>query len=109
MIKIFYDHLVLIEEVVSEIEAWPIEEKEKGELISLVDQTLHQHTLDVILTHLPQDKHAHFLSRFKEAPHDPALLTFLKTEITIDIETEIRKRAQTVKKEILAEIKKAKK
>ncbi|KKR33732.1 MAG: hypothetical protein UT63_C0012G0011 [Candidatus Gottesmanbacteria bacterium GW2011_GWC2_39_8] len=108
MAKIFYDNLVMLEEVVTEIDIHDLTTKERAELILLVDQIIHQHTLDVILTHLPKEKHPHFLSKFTKAPHDSQLLTYLKTETTVDIELEITNRAKEVKKEIIEEIRKAK-
>lgn len=108
MTKTFYDHLTVIEEVLSELNNYSIDPLEKAELIDLIDQNLHNHTLDIILTHLPEDKHETFLHSFKTAPHDPALLAFLKQEIKTDIESAIKVQARKIKQEILAEIKKAK-
>jgi len=109
MAKIFYDHLVLIEEIIAEIDAHNLDPKKRQELIALVDQTLHHHILDVILTHLPHHHHEAFLTRFHQAPHDFGLLTFLKEHTDGDIEKEILKKANSVKKDILSEIKKARK
>ncbi len=49
MAKIFYDHLVMMEEIIVVIDQHDLSPKERQELISLVDQTLHHHILDVIL------------------------------------------------------------
>ena len=108
MSKVFYDHLILIPEVLSELDKYVSDPEEKTELIDLINQSLHHHTLDIILTHLSQDKHEQFLTRLKATPHDPSLLAFLKKEIKSDIESTIKVQAQLIKKEILAEIKKAK-
>lgn len=76
--KIFYDHLVSIGEVITEIESLEIEESEKEELARLVDETAHHEMVDVILTHLPEEYHEEFLERFHAKPHDPTLLEYLK-------------------------------
>ncbi len=102
--KIFYDHLIVREEIIRELEGYEMQAVERDELIQLVDETLHHHTLDVILTHLPKEKHREFLEKFHKAPHDQALLDYLKTETGIDIEGEIKKRAADTKKELLEEI-----
>ena len=109
MAKIFYDHLVMREEIVKELDRYEIAVEERDELVQLVDETLHHHVLDVILTHLPKEKHQEFLTKFHDAPHDGKLLEYLRTETQIDIEEEIRKKAKTTKKELLAEIKRARK
>jgi len=108
MAKIFYDHLIKIEEVTVELDNYELTLEEREEFISLIDETLHNHTLNVILSHLPQQHHENFLSMFHKEPHKPELLDFLKKETLVDIEEKIRGEAEIVKKEILAEIKKAK-
>ena len=107
--KHFYDHLILIEEVIGQIDLHDLTAEERDELVQLVDQTLHHHALDTILTHLPKDKHEHFLSRYHHDPADHQLLNWLKSEIKADIEAAIKVQAAKIKKEILAEIKKARK
>ena len=104
---IFYDHLVLIEEVTSELDLFDIDPEEKTEIIDLIDQTLHHHTLNVILDHLPKEHHQEFMAGFHAAPHNKELLSFLKAHTTVDIEAEIKKIATKVKKDILSDIKKS--
>src|SRR5574340_239083 len=105
--KLFYDHLIVREEIVAELDNVSVEEKE--ELLQLIEEHLDHRILNVILTHLPFEKHEHFLTSFHQAPHDKKLLDFLKKEVKADIEKEIREEGERVKKEILAEIKRAKK
>ncbi len=100
--KIFYDHLIVIEEITAVLDSRGLTVKERQEILSLTDQTLHHHVLNVILTHLPREHHKSFLTRFHQAPHDETLLTFLKEKVTVDIEKEIVNEAQKVKKEIIA-------
>lgn len=110
MNSLFYDHLIGFEEVVSVINEHKLSPKKRQELLELIDNTMHHHILDEILTHLPYEKHKTFLDHLTRDPHDPGILLFLKQEIVvIDIEKAIKKRAKGVKKELLAEIKKAKK
>ncbi|HUW24774.1 MAG TPA: hypothetical protein VMW04_04075 [Patescibacteria group bacterium] len=107
MSKIFYDHLIKIEEVIVELEGHQLEDGEKEELISLIDDTFHHQTLNLILSHLSSGQQENFLTRFNEAPYDPDLLNFLKETITDDVEEMIKKEAEKIKKEILSDIKKS--
>lgn len=108
MAKTFLDHLIVLEEVTSELDVYDLPAAEREEILGLVHHTTHQHLLNVILNHLPQEHHEKFLSNYAAAPHDPELLAFLKREIKADIESEIRLQAAKIKSEILAEIKKSK-
>ncbi len=106
MAKIFYDHLIYIDEVVAELDKHKISVEERQELIELTDQTLHHEALNIILKNLPIEKHEEFLSMFHKSPGDSKLLDFLKTDVA-DIEDKIRETAIQVKKDLLAEIKRA--
>lgn len=105
----FYDHLIVLEEVTSELGLYDLPEEDRAEILSLIHHTTHQHLLNVILNHLPQEHHENFLTKFQSTPADPELLAFLKKEIKADIESEIRIQAKKIKAEILSEIKKSRK
>lgn len=107
MSKIFYDHLVGLKEISIELKGYSLQSEEYEELVKIADETLHHHVLNIILTHLPKEKHQFFLETFHTTPHDEKLLEFLKKEATPEIEKAIKKEAQKVKKEILSEIKRA--
>lgn len=107
--KLFYDHLVLKEEVIVELDKHKLSIEEREELVLLIDENLHHHVLDTILTHLPAEKHQDFLKKFHSAPHDKKLLEYLKIETQVDIEEKIRSRSKKVKGELLSEINRARK
>lgn len=109
MSKLFFDHLILVDEIASKLDEYNLDPEEHAELLSLIDQTLHHHTLNVIFNLLPAEKHPEFVSLYKDGPADKKLLEYLKKEIKEDVEAEIRKQAERVKKDILLEIHKAKK
>ena len=109
MSKIFYDHLVVRGEVIIELDRYHFSVEEKEELVKIIDETLHHHVLDTILTHLPKEKHPEFLKKFHAVPHDEKLLEYLKIEADIDIEAKIRSRSQKAKKVLFEEIKRSKK
>lgn len=106
MAKIFYDHLVVIEELYTEIDS--LDTKSRREVLDLMDETIHHHILDTILTHLPKEHHEVFLEKFHKEPHNPELLIFLKQYAVVDIEAAIQKKAKKVKKDLLLAIKKSK-
>ena len=108
MSKIFYDHLVYREEIIAELDKHRISIEEREELVQLVDETIHHHVLDAILSNLPKEKHEDFLVRFHNTPFDDRLLDYLKKEIK-DIEKIIQQEAKKIKVELLAEIKRAQK
>lgn len=108
MAKIFYDHLLVTEEITAELDNISLSDEERDELIHLIDETTHHHLLDAILSALPADQHSYFLTQFHQAPHDPKLLSFLKQHAGDQIEEMIRGEAGKLKSELLAEIKAAK-
>lgn len=108
MSKIWYDHLVLHEEITLELDRYEIDAEEKTELVNLVDQILHHHVLNVILSHLPQEHHSVFITGFHQNPGDHQLLDFVKSRVKVDIEAEIKKQADRIKTEILRDIQKSK-
>ncbi len=108
MSKIFYDHLVVREEIVAELDKHKISIEEREELVQLVDENLHHRVLDTILSNLSKEKHEEFLIKFHNTPFNMGLLSYLRGEIT-DIEEKIADVAKKVKSELLSEIKQAKK
>lgn len=106
MTKIFYDHLTITEEIITELDNYRIEKIEREEIIQLVDENVHHRVLDAILKKLPKEKHEEFLTKFSAAPGNIELLDYLRREIT-DIEELITREAKLVKKELLAEIKRS--
>ena len=108
MTKIFYDHLIIIEEVVAVLDAHNLTGAQKQEFLDLIDETMHHHILDTILTHLPREHHEAFLAKFHASPGDRTLMTFLKENISADIEKEILRKASNVKRQILKEIEQSK-
>lgn len=106
MKQIFYDHLVIREDIEVELDRYRLDVNDREEILRLVDETLHAEVLHVILSKLPKEKHRKFLTHFHTNPADPDLLSELKKDIS-DIENEIQTVAAKVKSEILSEIKRA--
>lgn len=106
MSKIFYDHLIVIEEVIAVLDQYKLSNKERQELLALIDETLHHEVLDVILSCLPESLHNEFLTKFHKAPHDPALITYLKEKSDINVELAILGRVNTVKRKLIKHVEK---
>lgn len=104
MKKTFYDHLIIIEDIVFVMDDYKIPKEHQKEMISVIDRTLSTAILDEILTHLPKEHHPHFLKTYAIKPHDKALLTFLKTHAGEQIEIIIFTKAEKTKKNILETI-----
>jgi hypothetical protein len=103
MSKVFYDHLVIREEIDCVLNNYRLDKEEKEELIQIIDQTLHHHILNVVLNHLPKDIHREFIELLNKDPGSDALMDLLKIH-SPEVEFEIKKQAQKVKREILDEI-----
>lgn len=106
MTRVFYDHLVLIQDVILELDVHDLDLEEREELLDLIDQTIHHSMLDLILTHLPSDRHSEFITKFQTAPYDLALLDYLKVYVP-DIDVKITTHAQKIKNDLRSEIHKA--
>lgn len=102
-----FDNITQIEEIVTEIDIHELDSLDRDELIDLIKKIMHHYTLDTVLTHLPQDKHQHFLTKYHEDPANMELLAWLKQEIKADIEKAIAEQSKKIKSEILSEIKRA--
>lgn len=103
MRKVFWDHLIEIEEIKIKIEEFKLSQEEKNKLIHITYETFDMHILETILTHLPKEKHRKFLDHFSKMPYHPKVLDLLKKDVK-DIEEKIKIAGQKIKKEILAEL-----
>ena len=104
MSKVFYDHLVVIDDIVVELDRHEIPPADREQFLKNLDEVLHHHILDTVLLFLPREHHDHFLDRFAREPHHPNILDFLKEKTKVDIEHEIKQTVDYVKKKILKDI-----
>ena len=106
MSKLFYDHLIILTEIETEIKSMAESEEERHELWQIVDEIIHHRVLGCIMDKLPHGYHDEFLERFHKTPHDEILLEYLKEKINEDVEEFIKKEINILEKEILREIRK---
>ena len=109
MSKIFYDHLIILEEVEIELDNLQLDKDERRELEHLIEETIHHRMVGKILTKLPKPHHEEFLKKFASAPHDPSLIHYLNHKIKESVEKHIAKEIESLKKELLTELKGQKK
>ncbi len=100
MSKLFFDHLVVMEQVEVHINRNSASLEEKAELWNLVDGIVQTRIMDVILTKLPSKHHDEFLEKFSNFPHDERLLEYLKEKVE-DIEEEIQKEVKSLESEFV--------
>lgn len=104
MSKLFFDHLIILDEVYAIVNQTANSQEEKEELWGLVDEIIHHRVFDVILGKLPHKHHHEFLEMFQKRPHDESLIDYLKEKIGENIEELIRQEIGSLGAEILAEI-----
>lgn len=101
---LFFDRLLVLDEVDQEIKAKAKTAEEREELWGLVDEIVHHRLMGCVLDRLPAQNRPEFLARFNKAPHDEGLFKFLTEKIGEDIEEFLKKEIGLLKSEILHEI-----
>lgn len=104
MSKLFYDHLVVFEDLEKQIDKVASSKEEKDELWEMVDGLVHHKALDTILSKLPLSLHEEFLDKFHSHPHDEAILDYLKDKVGGAIEDILRQELGNLAFEIIEEI-----
>jgi hypothetical protein len=104
MSKLFYDHLIVIEEIIAVLDAHKLKPKDRAKILELMDATLQNEILDVIFTYLPRANHEEFLEKFHATPHDSRLMQYLKDNSPINMELAILDRANKTKRKFLKEV-----
>jgi hypothetical protein len=109
MSKVFYDHLLFLDEVFVEIETLEIPKSEKKQLKDLIDETAHHQVLTFILDTLPREHHEEFLSRFHTAPFDVTLVVYLAQKSGKNMHQELATLGEKIRKDFKKDLKKHKK
>ncbi|KKQ52477.1 hypothetical protein A2865_03445 [Candidatus Woesebacteria bacterium RIFCSPHIGHO2_01_FULL_39_17] len=105
MSRIFYDHLIILTEVESEVKGVAQTQEDREELWKLIDEIIHHKVLGTILDSLPREYHEEFLEKFHNSPHDERHISYLNEKIGGNIEDVIREEIKLLEKEILEEMK----
>ena len=105
MSKLFYDHLVSLEEVEIEIKKTASSKEEKEELWEVVDGIVRDKVLDKVLAELPREHHDEFLELFYKAPHDEEVIFgFLNAKTGKNLEGKLKEDLKDIETEILKEL-----
>jgi len=106
MKKYFYTHIVDTSALSLELGDMDLTSKERLHLISLIDSSIHQEILNLILSELkPLDKKT-FLTHLSSEDHDK-IWKFLNGKVK-NIEEKIKKTAEDLKRELQKDIKEVK-
>lgn len=100
MSKLFYDHLVILEELEMHINTKATSKDEKEELSKVIDGLIQVRVMDVVLTNLPRKHHEEFLEKFTNFPHDERIMDYLEEKVQ-GIGKEIAKEIKLLEKEIV--------
>lgn len=106
MSKLFYDHLIYLEEVEIEIKRRASSKEEKEELWGLVDEIINHKVLEKVLDKLPRENHEEFLELFHKSPYDTELIFgYLRSKSGDSIEEDLKNDLKNLAKDLLREIK----
>ncbi len=106
MSKVFYDHLIVIGDIIEEIEILQISDSEKDSARKMVDEIVHHQVLDTILMMLPSSFHKEFLARFHECPFALEHLVYLENRTDKNVKAELISTGKKIKRELSRLIKK---
>ncbi|OGM30110.1 hypothetical protein A2801_03865 [Candidatus Woesebacteria bacterium RIFCSPHIGHO2_01_FULL_41_10] len=101
MSRLFYDHLLDLDELETRVKVITKDREEQNEIFRLIDEIVHHRVVGCILNHLPEEHHEKFLVHLSERPHDKQILDFLRDKILEDIEGFIKQEIRTVAIELL--------
>ena len=107
MSKLYYDHLIVLTDLESEINDVELSFEEREELWHIVDEIIHQRILEMLLDELDEKHHEEFLEKHHETPYDEVVIVYLNEKIDDDVEELIKKEADNLQEEILQEIKRS--
>lgn len=102
---IFYSHLIDIDSIIYELDKMELSVLEKKQLLTLIDKSLHNKILDVVLSELSQSDKRAFVTKvtFEE---NEKIWKFLNQKLD-KIEDKIKKAAQDLKEELHQDINRA--
>lgn len=104
--KHFYSHLVETTDITIELAEMDLTPDERVHLLSLVDTNIHSTVVHTVLSSLDKEEKKVFLKNLVENDHDKVWI-HLKTK-SQDIEKELKKTIDNLKKEFLEDIREIK-
>src|SRR3989344_3003364 len=104
MSKLFYDHIIIIDDVHEKMSALQLPSDEYKELVYIIDSIIHHRVVTRILDLLPREVHEIFLQKLHDNPSDSNHVHFINRHIESDIVVELTLIADSLRKELLEEI-----
>lgn len=98
---LFYDHLIVVNNLDKKIKKLASSNDEMQELWTYVEELIHHRVLECCLGNLPEEHHKEFLEKFHKAPHDTGLLEYLNQKIGKDVEKLIKTEIKKLSKELV--------
>lgn len=105
--KHFYAHLVETTDIVLELGELDMSPEERIHLLSLIEANIHSSVINTVLSALDEENKKIFLKNLALSDHIKTLNHLKQT--SSDIEDKIQKTISIIKKELLEDLKKAKK
>lgn len=105
--KHFYAHLIETTDIVLELGELDLTPQERVHLLSLIEANIHSSVINTVLSTLDEENKKIFLSNLMQSDHMKTL-EHLKQK-SGDIEDRIERTISSLKKELLKDLKKAKK
>ncbi len=97
---IFYDHLLVLEDVKKIVNSGKGSYEEKEELWQIVDELVHHRMMTTLLDNLPTIYHGEFLEIFTRTPHDKKLIKYLSDKSQKDMKKIIKDESKKLRSEI---------
>jgi hypothetical protein len=105
MSQLFYDDLIVLDEVDAVIKKTASSKEEREELWGLVDEILNHKVLETILDELPKESHGEFLELFHKCPHDEVVIFgYLKKKTGQNMEEKLRGKLRDIGTDILRDL-----
>jgi hypothetical protein len=101
---VFYDHLLELDDLRSEIDSVAESQEEREELWQLVDEIIHHRILHVLLDNLDHEHHPDFIELYHKCPHDEVVLVFIKDKLGEGYEEIVKSEARKIASEVLEEL-----
>lgn len=102
MSKLFFDHLIVFEEIEGKIKKTVSLKEEREELWALVDEVTTHKVIEKILDRLPRASHEEFLELFHKCPHDEIVIFgYLRDKVGKSIEEDLKRDLKNLEKDLL--------
>ncbi|KKR44881.1 MAG: hypothetical protein UU51_C0004G0018 [Microgenomates group bacterium GW2011_GWC1_41_20] len=105
MSKLFFDNIIMFEEVDKAIKNVASSTEELNELRDIVDGIVNHKVVEKVLDKLPKEHHEGFLALFHKCPHDEVtIFEYINQKSGRDIREELENDLKSISSDILHEL-----